>query len=361
MDNSQPTEGADLSTVDGVAEALMSRMEEPEAAPEAETPEPEEVTEEENPEAVDDTEEVEAEGDSVEESKDTESEESDVQDPESEEEAPQFSSIQELAEALEISPEDFLANFKGKIKVNGEEDEVSLAEALNGYQRQADYQRKTAEVAEQRREFEAAVEQTQAELAQRNQIAQASLQAAENVLMQEFAGIDWQQLEQDDAGTAALYKQKFAQRQNEIQGYQQALMAQQQQEQMLAAQQYEQAQKAFIAQEREALTKAAPDWNEDTDKQVATYLKDYGFRPEEIGQLVDHRQALLVQKAMLYDQQQKSVEVAKAKVKPLPKMLKPNSKQNQRKPTEKLDKLRGKLKRSGSVNDAAAMLLERMG
>ena len=360
METSQPTEGADLSTVDGVAEALMSRYEESEATPEAETPEPEEVAEEESPEAVDDTEEVEAEGDSEDDESD-ESEESDVQDPESEDAEPTFSTIEELAEALELSPEKFLESFKGKIKVNGEEDEVTFAEALNGYQRQADYQRKTAEVAEQRRQFEQAVAQTQAELAQRDQIAQASLQAAENVLMGEFADIDWQQLEHEDAGTAALYKQKFAQRQNEIQQYQQQLMAQRAQEEQMMAAQQQQMQAQYLAQQREALTKAAPDWNEETDKQVATYLRDYGFAPEEIGQLVDHRQALLVQKAMLYYQQQKSVEVAKAKVKPLPKMLKPNSKQKQRKPTEKLDKLRGKLKRSGSVNDAAAMLLERMG
>jgi len=41
-----------------------------------------------------------------------------------------------------------------KLTVDGEEIEVPLAEALNGYQRQADYTRKTQELAEQRRQVQ---------------------------------------------------------------------------------------------------------------------------------------------------------------------------------------------------------------
>lgn len=53
------------------------------------------------------------------------------------------------------------ANHRVKLPVGGEEIEVELSEALAGYQRQADYTRKTQELAEQRKEvqFAAAIQQ----------------------------------------------------------------------------------------------------------------------------------------------------------------------------------------------------------
>ena len=40
------------------------------------------------------------------------------------------------------------------VKVDGEEQQVSLSELQNGYQRQADYTRKTQEIAEERQRLE---------------------------------------------------------------------------------------------------------------------------------------------------------------------------------------------------------------
>ena len=56
---------------------------------------------------------------------------------------------------------DEYANHRVRLPVNGEEIEVPLSEALAGYQRQADYTRKTQEIAEQRKEvqFASAIQQ----------------------------------------------------------------------------------------------------------------------------------------------------------------------------------------------------------
>lgn len=55
---------------------------------------------------------------------------------------------------------DEYANYVVPVKVDGEELQVPLSEALSGYQRQADYTRKTQELAEQRQqvEFAAAIQ-----------------------------------------------------------------------------------------------------------------------------------------------------------------------------------------------------------
>jgi len=58
--------------------------------------------------------------------------------------------------------DDTLASKYVKAKVGGEEVPVSLKEALDGYQRQADYSRKTQEIAELRKEAENALRLQQA-------------------------------------------------------------------------------------------------------------------------------------------------------------------------------------------------------
>jgi len=337
-----PETGATELSVDDAANALLSKWESQDSTEETEV-------------------EVQADTEMTDEVETEEVSMSDVQEPESAEEALDFESIQDLAEALDMPPEKFLEKIKGKVKVDGEESEISLQEALNGYQRQADYQRKTAEIAEQRRQFEQIRAQQQNELAQRNHIAQASLQAAENVLMQEFAGINWQHLEATDPGTAALYRQKFADRQNEIRTYQNQLLQQQEYERQVREAEQQQFIQRYVEEQKSQLRAVSPDWTPETNKALASYLVDSGFSPEEVGSMVDHRHALIARKAMLYDQQQKSVDVAKAKVKPLPKMLKPNSKtRNGKMTSEKMNQLKQRLKQSGTVQDAAALILERM-
>ena len=81
-------------------------------------------------------------------------------------EAPSFDGQVEegVVEATEEVPyfnADEYANYRVKLPVAGEEVEVPLSEALAGYQRQADYTRKTQELAEQRKEvqFAAAIQQ----------------------------------------------------------------------------------------------------------------------------------------------------------------------------------------------------------
>jgi len=72
----------------------------------------------------------------------------------------------EVAETAQAGAEtpilsvDEYANYVVPVKVDGEELQVPLSEALSGYQRQADYTRKTQELAEQRQqvEFAAAIQ-----------------------------------------------------------------------------------------------------------------------------------------------------------------------------------------------------------
>jgi len=71
----------------------------------------------------------------------------------------QVDAIAEIGEAPEVEPREYFAwdehaDKPVRLTVDGEEIEVPLSEALSGYQRQADYTRKTQELAEQRRQVQ---------------------------------------------------------------------------------------------------------------------------------------------------------------------------------------------------------------
>src|SRR5689334_2167984 len=79
------------------------------------------------------------------------------------------------------------------IKIDGKDVEVKLSELKNGYQRQADYTRKTMEVAEQRKAAQAENEKAQ----QERQTYAANLQRMQvqlEVALQEQQQTDWQKL-----------------------------------------------------------------------------------------------------------------------------------------------------------------------
>jgi hypothetical protein len=93
-----------------------------------------------------------------------------------------------VSEPSYFNYEDY-ADHRVKLPVAGEEIEVPLSEALAGYQRQADYTRKTQELAEQRKEvqFAAAIQQ-----------ALQNDPAATIQLLTEHYGINGQQSSEDD-------------------------------------------------------------------------------------------------------------------------------------------------------------------
>jgi type II secretory pathway component PulF len=63
--------------------------------------------------------------------------------------------IESLSEQeIEMLPVDEFGEKYVSVQVNGEEVQVPLKEALSGYQRQADYTRKTQELSEQRRQVQ---------------------------------------------------------------------------------------------------------------------------------------------------------------------------------------------------------------
>jgi hypothetical protein len=276
-------------------------------------------------------------------------------------ETPEPQTLEEIAERLGIDASK-LHNVKLKAKVGDSENEVTLREALDGYQRESDYTKKTMEFAEVRKAFEAEREKQTTEIKQRLIEAQALSQDLEQSLMSEHNSIDWTALRTTDPAEFAAKKQEFNERWNLIQAKKMRAMAESQRFQQ---EQQEKVQK-FVNAERAKWKEVVPEWKDpakfEADKnEIVTYLRGQGIPDTDIAALYDSRQIKIIRNAMLYEKSSKAATIAQKKVALLPKVLKPGTqttKSDSR--TEKDKELSTRLRKSGRLEDAAALIESRM-
>lgn len=347
MDTESTQPGDSALSVDDAAQALMQRYESHADTPE-ETEAQAEVTAEE-------AEQVEAQA---------ETETEDTEDATEEEAEARFETLNELAEATGMELDDFLKSIKATTKVQGEQSEVNLADLIKGYQLESDYTRKNEAFLKLKSEWESERALKQAELNAEFQKAGQAFRVAQQELMREFHGIDWEQLKANDPQQYLIQRQQFGERQASLdRNIQQATIEAQQvsrqQQAQMDAKKAEQ-----LKQEDELLLAALPSWSDaETRKtestKVGEYLAKSGFSPEEVAGVTDHRLIVLATKAMQSEKAAKQSDLAMKKVKKTPALVKPNARQNVNSAQQKVSALRKQVKKSGKVDDVAALLLAR--
>lgn len=263
--------------------------------------------------------------------------------------------LQAIAEKAGYDPET-IENLMVKVKVNGKEEDVALGEALRGYQRQADYAQKTMALAEERRRFQGALEQSQARTNQTLQalddwIAKASL-------VVQNPGVDLDRLRQEDVTEYLRVKDEIQERErklNEAVQYRHQLLTQQQQ------QQYQRLE-AYVQEQREKLPEMIPEWRDQSiaEKErndLSSYLIGDGFTQDELSQAYDARLIRLARKAMLYDRLQAAKPAVMKKIASAPKVQKPgaarSTKDDRR---EQYDARMDRLRQTHDLEDAAKAL-----
>jgi len=190
------------------------------------------------------------------------------------------------------------------VKVDGKEFEVTETELLAGYQRQEDYTQKTQSVAAERRAFE---QERDAEIVQlRNALAYHALPTAKEPRPEDFAGKPDQ------------FMQAYG-------NWQQQTARQTEASQLLEAITAEETQRV-LQRESGLLQKAIPEWADETVRQAdhAKMVKSasdrYGFTPEEIAQVTDHRLLLLLRDAARVSELDAKPVVLKRKTEIKPKL-----------------------------------------
>jgi hypothetical protein len=246
-----------------------------------------------------------------------------------------------------------------RVKVNGEEQEIPLDELLKGYSRTADYTRKTQEVAERRKAFEAEEASVRAE---REKIA-VSLKQLEQVLTEtEPAEPDWTKLQQE------LPAAEFA--------AQYAIWDQHLKRKAVIRQEREYAERAVLEDrakeyqkhlegEKAKLVEAIPEWKDAAvakaeRSKLVSFLESNGYTQQDYDRLVDHRLVVVLRKAMLHDEALAKKPALTQRIEKV-KAATPGPSGAQRpKAATEVSRAKERLAKTGNVNDAAA-LLELMG
>lgn len=327
----------EATTVDQAVEALLAPSE----------PAEEVVTEQESNETEAQLDETEAESSEVEQGYD-EGEEDSESEAEAELEEQEYEAEDEQ-EADQSGPDTFV------VKVDGEQVEVTLDDLKRDYSGQAYIQKGMREAAEAKKQ----AEQAYAQLGEQQQQLQALMQnLQQNGVMAQPTPPSAQMAQDDPLG----YMEAKAKYDEDLIAFQtQRREIAQQQHSMQAAQQ--QAQQGYLQEQMSVLVKAIPEFG---DAEKAPKLKEslikqgtkLGYTPEEIGAVTDSRAMIALHKAMLYDQMMASSDKVQTKVKKAKPLMKSGAKKPVNTAAKKKQAQMSKLKKSGSVADAAALLFQ---
>jgi hypothetical protein len=310
----------ETTELDGTIESAISSLLQPE--------EVEEVVEE-------DTEEAAELEDSEEEPEGEDAEEEEVEEEDDE----------DADEAEESTPELYT------VKVDGKEEQVSLDDLKRGYSGQQYVQKGMQEAANLRKQAELVY---QALMNERAMVAQA----IQGGIPQPPAEPSKEMFESDPIGfmEAKLKYDDQLKEYNERMSQFQQIAEQQSQAQQAA-------QRAYLEREMETLKQVVPEF---ADPQKASQVRDrlvtmgqeiYGYEPNEISAVMDHRAIRVLNDAIKYQELMSGKKQAERKAKPKPKRTvragakKTASNANAERQT------RQKLKKSGNINDALSLIL----
>ena len=272
--------------------------------------------------------------------------------PESDESEPELG--EEESEEYDVEVPTYTLNVQGK------QVQVDLEELKNGYQKGADYTKKTQSLAEEKRAFDMEKGAVIQERQQYNQ-ALSQFQQLMNEQYQQYDNIDWAQLKEDDPIGYMTRKEEM----RDIETRHQKAAQEQQQVTHQQQQQYARQHKELVAREMDLLGEKLPDWkNPDKRAKLSEELKLYagniGYSKEDLDGVTDHRSLLILNKARLYDKIQKSNP---RKIKQVPKVVKGGNK-NTRSNDSKTGKYKSKLnlakQRGGRTEDIASAIFELM-
>lgn len=335
LQTEEPTEMSDAEAVDAIDGLLNPQQ--PEAEEEAEAQEEGEV------------------------------EEGEVQegDQEAEEEIQELpiETLDDIAEALGASPDDVLEQVKIKIKVDGKEQEVTLGELRNGYQREADYTQKTQKVSAKVRD----IENQETQLLEFKKYVHAMSQEnpwaqAEQQVQQEYQSTDWARLEQEDPIEAATLH-------NRLQRQAQSISAAKQQHQQRLGQLFNTVDQAEVQIRQGEMAKLAQatGWTQDdieaNKQQLASFLVNRGYSEAAVNSIRHASVVADLEKLRKLEAQQQTTKnvIDTKKAKKVVRVLKSSARKTGRSgPSDKYKNLVKRAKQTQSDDAWANALAEKL-
>ena len=314
---------------------------------------PEETTEAEAPEEVEEEQPVEDSFEEADEDEDAEVE--DVDPDEVEEVDDEEDDENEYEDAEEDDESEDPVGELHTVKVDGEEKQVTLEELKRGYSGQQYVQKGMQQVAEVKKEAENAY---YALMQERQNLANLVQQVQSGQNLTPPQEPDSAMFDADPIG----YMEAKIQYDNQMKAYEQNMgQVQQVLQQQTEAEQIARAE--YAKQEAQRLVQVIPELADAgkagkfKENLVRTATDVYGYTPEEIAGISSHRDFLVLRDAMKYREMMAGKETVQNKVKKAKPAIKPGAKKVSTK-TDVVRKQRERLKKSGSIDDALALIMQ---
>ena len=263
--------------------------------------------------------------------------------------------VEEQYEVEEVEATEETKEPSYRVKVGGEEFEVTLDELRNGYQRQSDYTRKSQSLAEQRKTFEANLNAVQNERQQYSQILD-KVTDGQDVEVTRLQNIDWASLKEADP-------MEYMEKRIELQEAKEKVTSLKQEQVRVNSQnqrEYQHQLTQVLESEARKLGEALPEYldsNSDLKNRLREYALNSGFTERDIDSIADHKVILVLHKAMLQDESRRGT--ARKISKKVPRVVKAGTPESKsQKGQRNLKEKRERLRKTGHPRDAADVFMD---
>ena len=273
----------------------------------------------------------------------------------SDDDSEEYATDEESADDYEDEP-DYAEPEKITVKVDGEEISVTLEDLKRSYSGQGKIQKGMQEAAEARKQAQHMQEQMNA-VAQR--LSAMYQQVQETGFVPRPTEPTRELFDSDPIG----YMEAKMQYDADIKAYNE------QQGQMMQLRQYQQQQmaqanQARLAQETELLAEKIPEFS-DPEKAgklredlVKTASEFYGYSPEDLSGVTDHRALLVLKDAMMWRKSQAKKSQIEQKANKARPVIKPQAKRTADPKRKQVQQSKSNLKKSGRIEDALSLMFK---
>lgn len=246
---------------------------------------------------------------------------------------------------------DTVKDLKLEVSVQGEKAEVTLEEARLGYMRTSDYQKKTQELANQRKQV---VEEATNVVQQVQETYTKELdnlqKAVEKLAMGELQNVDLNWLAESDPNAYIKYQHRINQ-------YNQTLQSIKAEQENVRTQNEQKAQlqrSQMLQQGMEELKTRIPNFSKETEQKLIETGIEYGFSEDELRGITDPKVLHVLNDARQFRELNASKPKVLKKASEAPKVIKPGSKPAQ-KQDNKAQEFRERIKKTGGKDEDALL------
>jgi hypothetical protein len=240
-----------------------------------------------------------------------------------------------------------------RLKVQGQELEVTLDELKAGYSRDSDYRQKTHSLGMEKRDLENQKSSLRQSYDTRLSELNELIATADATVRQRQGSEDLQRLYEEDPTAAAKLDYQLRQETRQLEEVKSKARDAQ-------AKQYNE----FLETQRELAATKIPEFADPSKADsfkvnMRNSLRDYGFNDEEIGSLADHRFLMVAKDAMSYQNLKDKKPIVQKKVANAPRVVKAGvAKSSTSSGREQIRQKIGKLAKTGHLKDASNAILD---